>query len=58
MIEDPDLMRELTSAQNESQLFERVVSLGREHALPVTVAELEEIVRANRRSWLERWLLQ
>jgi hypothetical protein len=57
-MEDPSLTAALTSAQDQSELFELVVSLGREHALPVTIPELEEIVRANRRSWLERWLFQ
>ncbi|HEY3839243.1 MAG TPA: hypothetical protein VGL72_21870 [Bryobacteraceae bacterium] len=58
VMQNPALMRELTSTQSQSELFELVVSLGREHALPVTIAELEEIIRANRRSWLERWLFQ
>jgi hypothetical protein len=57
-MEDPALMAALASAQSQSELFELVVSLGREHALPVTIPKLEEIVRANRRSWLERWLFQ
>ncbi len=57
-MEDPSLMREFTSASNQADLFSQVISLGRQHGLHITIAELEEIVRANRRSWLERWLFQ
>lgn len=57
-MEDPALMRELTSAASQSDLFAQVISLGLQHGLHITISELEEIVRANRRSWLERWLFQ
>lgn len=56
-MEDPALMRELTAAPTQADLFARVIALGRQRGLHLTIAELEEIVRANRRSWLERWLL-
>jgi hypothetical protein len=56
-MEDPALMREFTSAQNHADLFAQVISLSRRHGLEITISELEEIVRANRRSWLERWAL-
>jgi hypothetical protein len=57
-MEDPALMRELTSAPNQTDLFVKVMALGQQRGLQITIPELEEIVRANRRSWLERWLLQ
>jgi hypothetical protein len=56
VMNDAALMHDLTAAQSQTELFERVVSLGREHGLDINAVELEEIVRANRRSWLERWL--
>ena len=56
VIADPGLTRELASAANEAELFPKVIALGRSHGIEVTVAELEEITRANRRAWLERWL--
>lgn len=56
VIEDPDLMASLTAAATEAQLFSLVIALGQERGPEVTVGELEEIARANRRAWLERWL--
>ena len=58
VMEDPSLMAQLTAAPTNSDLFAQVISSGRQHGLLITIAELEEIVRANRRSWLERWLFQ
>jgi len=49
-------MRALTSAETDSELFALVIALGRERGIELTVAQLEEIVRANRRAWFERWL--
>jgi len=54
VMEDPALMAELTPAPNQAELFAQVISLGRQRGLQLTIPELEEIVRANRRSWLER----
>jgi hypothetical protein len=56
VIEDSGLMRALTSAETDSELFALVIALGRERGIDLTVAQLEEIVRANRRAWFERWL--
>ena len=56
-MEDPDLMSALTALETEAELFACVVALGRERGIALTVAELAEIVRANRRAWLERWLV-
>ena len=58
ILHDPALMERFTAAPNEADLFAQVISLGRQRGLHITVSELEEIVRANRRSWLERWVFQ
>jgi hypothetical protein len=55
-MEDSGLMATLTAAATEAQLFSLVIALGRERGFELTVAELEETARANRRAWLERWL--
>ena len=57
-MEDSGLMRALTSAESDAELFALVIALGRERGLEIPVAQLEEIVRVNRRAWLERWLAQ
>jgi hypothetical protein len=54
---DARLMETFTRAGSQEDLFALVIALGRERGLDVTVAQLEEIGRVNRRSWLERWLL-
>ncbi len=56
-MEDSGLMRVLTSAETEAELFALVIALGRDRGLEIAVAQLEEIARANRRAWLERWLV-
>jgi hypothetical protein len=58
VIEDSGLTRALTSAETEAELFALVIALGRERGIELTVTQLEEIVRANRRAWFERWLGQ
>ena len=55
-MKDSGLMRSLTSAETEAELFALVIALGRERGLELTVAQLEEIARTNRRAWFERWL--
>ena len=55
-MEDSGLMRALTSAETEAELFTLVIALGRERGIELTVAHLEEIARSNRRAWFERWL--
>jgi hypothetical protein len=57
VMEDSGLMRVLTSAETEAELFALVIALGRDRGLEIAVAQLEEIARANRRAWLERWLV-
>jgi hypothetical protein len=58
VMEDAGLMRALTALETEEELFALVIALGRERGIALTVAELEEIARANRRAWFERWLAQ
>jgi hypothetical protein len=57
VMEEPRLMAAFSAAATDVELFARVVALGRERRLEVTTEELREIVRANRRAWLERWLV-
>jgi hypothetical protein len=57
VMEDSSLMASLTSAETEAELFDLVSALGHSRGLELTTAELREIVRANRRAWLERWLV-
>ena len=58
ILNDAALMAELTSAPNQPDLFAKVIALSQQHGLRITIPELEEIVRANRRSWLERGIFQ
>ncbi len=55
---DPDLMKSLTQATTEAQLFDDVIALGLEHGVQLTREELAEVMRSNRRAWFERWLPQ
>jgi len=57
-MQDPALMAELTSSPAQSELFAKVIAMGQQRGLRLTVSGLEEIVRANRRSWLERGTFQ
>jgi hypothetical protein len=56
VMEDRELTTSLASVETEAELFARVIVLGRERGIELAPAELAEIVRANRRAWLERWL--
>jgi hypothetical protein len=56
VMEDSGLMSALTSVETEAELFERVIALGRGRGIELALDGLAEIVRANRRAWLERWL--
>jgi hypothetical protein len=58
LLEDSGLIPALTSAETEAELFALVIALGRERGLELRVAQPEEIARANRRAWFERWLAQ
>lgn len=56
-MEEPQLTAFFSAATTDAELFARVVALGNERGLEITALELEHIVRANRRAWLERWLV-
>jgi hypothetical protein len=56
VMEDSGLMSTLTSVETEAELFVLVIALGRERGIELASDDLPEIVRANRRAWLERWL--
>jgi hypothetical protein len=58
ILNDSVLMAELTSASDQPDLFAKVIALSQQYGLWITITELEEIVRANRRSWLERGTFQ
>lgn len=53
---DPGLMRRLTEMASEADLFAAVIDRARAHGVELTVAQLQEIVRANRVAWFERWV--
>jgi hypothetical protein len=57
VMDDSRLTETFTSTGSQEELFGLVIALGRERGLDVTTAQLEETVRLNRRSWLERWLV-
>jgi hypothetical protein len=57
VMEDSALMSAFTSAATEAELFALAIALAKERGIELTLAELGEIVRANRRAWFERWLL-
>jgi hypothetical protein len=55
---DSHLMDVLTSMTTEPELFDAIIALGRRNGIEVTLAELEQLTNANRRTWLERWIAQ
>ena len=56
-MEEAQLMAAFSAATTDAELFARVIALGNERGLEVTPAELKEVAGANRRAWLERWLV-
>jgi hypothetical protein len=56
IVDDPALMRTFTAAP-EAELFAATIALGHSRGLEITVEELKQIVDANRRESLERWLM-
>jgi len=57
VIEDSTAMPALTSAETKDALFALVIELGRDRGIELSLGELEEVARANRKAWLERWLV-
>ena len=57
VVGDANLTAALASTATEAELFALVIALGQERGIELTVTELEEIVRTNRRAWFERWLV-
>jgi hypothetical protein len=57
VMDEPQLMAAFSAAATDAELFARVIALGNERGLEVTPAELKEVAGANRRAWLERWLV-
>lgn len=58
VLSDDSLQEELRSAADERSLFDKVLTLGRQRGYELSEQDLDDAVRANRRSWLERWLYQ
>ena len=55
VLNDAALRDDLLEAPDLPALFVRVVTLARERGLDISEDELQAVVNANRRSWLERW---
>ena len=56
VLQDRRLALALAAVKTETELFDAVIGLARERGIHVTTEELAEVVRANRKAWLERWL--
>ncbi len=52
------LIDRLIRCGSEAALFAEVMAIGRERGFGLEKTDLAEIVRANRRLWLERWTRQ
>lgn len=57
-MDDAALIERLSCCGSDAALFAEVLRIGREHDFVLEERELAEIVRANRRRWLERWTWQ
>jgi hypothetical protein len=57
-VSDAAAMERLTRCGSEAALFAEVLAIGREHGFRLEETDLAELVRANRRLWLERWTRQ
>jgi hypothetical protein len=53
---DPALREDLLKAPDLPSLFAKILTLAKARNCPLTEQDLQAIVNANRRSWLERWL--
>jgi len=56
VLSDPALRDQLLKAPDLPALLARTRELGRERGIEMSEEELLEVVNANRRSWLERWV--
>lgn len=55
VLDDAGLRDQLLEASDLPALFARVLTVARERGIELSEAELQAVVNANRRSWLERW---
>jgi hypothetical protein len=55
VLNDAGLRDELLKAPDLPALFARTIALARERGIELSEEELQAVVNANRRSWLERW---
>jgi metal-sulfur cluster biosynthetic enzyme len=56
VFEDFALQERLKQVIDRELFVDLVVRLGEEHALTFSAQDVDEALRANRRTWLERWL--
>jgi Nif11 domain len=56
VLNDDALRDELVNVPGLPALIARVRELARERGLELSEEELQDVVNANRRSWLERWI--
>jgi hypothetical protein len=55
VLNDAALRGELLQAPDLPALMERTIALAHERGIELTGQELQAVVDANRRSWIERW---
>jgi len=55
VVNEAALRDDLLQARDLPALLARVVTLARERGIELSEEELQAVVNANRRSWLERW---
>jgi hypothetical protein len=58
VLQEPALVEELHTAATLPELMATVIAIGRSRGLEITEEDLQIVVNANRRAWLERWLDQ
>jgi hypothetical protein len=56
VLRDPTIQVRLRDISDRSEFISLTVELGGEYGCSFTTADVEEGLRAGRRSWLERWI--
>jgi hypothetical protein len=52
----PELHNELYAERDRERFVHRVVEVAAAHGLVLSTDEIDDAMRAGRRSWVERWL--
>jgi hypothetical protein len=55
VLDDAALRDDLLQAPDLPALFAKVLAHGRARGIEISEEELQAVVNANRRSWIERW---